>query len=89
MSRSRASAELAEAALVALDPVPVALLAGHGVVARAGSLADALELCALAEQQAHVEWLLRLVRGNSGATTVASPAAARSPARRPRDRGRL
>jgi L-fuculose-phosphate aldolase len=50
---------LARAAAAALGQTPVALLGGHGVITRAGSIRDALELCALAEQQAQIEWLLR------------------------------
>jgi L-fuculose-phosphate aldolase len=53
------SAALARAAAEALASTPVALLGAHGSVARAASTGDALELCALAEHQAQVEWLLR------------------------------
>ena len=54
------SEALANAACKELATANVALLQAHGVVAMASSATDALELCALAEQQAHIQWLLRL-----------------------------
>jgi L-fuculose-phosphate aldolase len=54
------SARLASTAAAALHDSPVALLARHGVVALGPSLSDAIELAAVAEQQAHIQWLLRL-----------------------------
>jgi L-fuculose-phosphate aldolase len=62
---------LARSGASALADTPVALLADHGVVARAASPQEALELCALAEQQAHVEWLLQS-RRSASCSTVSS-----------------
>lgn len=53
---------LAHAAAEALEGSGVALLRRHGVVAVGDSPTRAFELCALAEQQAQVHWLLRLER---------------------------
>ncbi len=79
-----ATAELARAAAEALRHGPVALLASHGVVARAASLRHAIELCALAEQQARIEWLLLVVAalgdGPSAARPGVHPQAARGAA---------
>ena len=55
------SAALATAAAAALAEAPVTLLGGHGVIAMGRDTAEAFELCALADQQAHAfHWLLRL-----------------------------
>ena len=54
------SAALATAAAAALAEAPVTLLGGHGVIAMGRDTAEAFELCALAEQQAQLHWLLRL-----------------------------
>jgi L-fuculose-phosphate aldolase len=60
------SRALARRAVEALDEAPVVLLARHGVVAVGETARDALELCALAEQQAHVRWLLRIAAAQAG-----------------------
>jgi L-fuculose-phosphate aldolase len=52
--------DLAHAAAEVLVDSPVALLRHHGVIAIGPSCTGAFELCALVEQQAHVQWLLRL-----------------------------
>jgi L-ribulose-5-phosphate 4-epimerase len=54
---------LARAACEALRSAPVALLHSHGVVAMGRSPTAAFELCAVAEQQAHLQWLIRLADG--------------------------
>jgi L-fuculose-phosphate aldolase len=51
---------LAMHAIDALQDAPVALLGGHGVVATGVDVDAALSWAELAEQQAHLEWLLRL-----------------------------
>jgi L-ribulose-5-phosphate 4-epimerase len=51
---------LARHAAEALREAPVVLLRHHGVIAMAATPTEALELCAVAEQQAHVQWLLAL-----------------------------
>jgi L-fuculose-phosphate aldolase len=54
------SRALARHAAEAVEEAPVVLLARHGVVGVGTSAREALERCALAEHQAHVQWLLRL-----------------------------
>jgi L-ribulose-5-phosphate 4-epimerase len=77
------SKALGAAAATALRDTPVALLGGHGVVARGAAADDALELCALAEQQAHVQWLLR----DSTLRSAGARGPSRFPRRARRDRG--
>lgn len=81
------SGALAVAAAAALDPVPVALLGAHGAVARAANLDDAFELCALAEQQAHVEWMLRLGEAARPVRSADGQALVRSLPRSPQETG--
>jgi L-ribulose-5-phosphate 4-epimerase len=57
------SARLALAAVRAVAEARVGLLAGHGVVATGRSLRTAIERAALAEQQAHIQWLTPAGRG--------------------------
>jgi L-fuculose-phosphate aldolase len=59
-AQAAGSQALADSACRELERTPVALLGGHGVVAVGRSATEAFELCALAEQQAQVRWLLRL-----------------------------
>jgi L-fuculose-phosphate aldolase len=51
--------EIAQAAVAALDGRQAALLARHGVLGLGDSLARALDVCAMVEQQAELAWLLR------------------------------
>ncbi len=51
---------LASSVADSLEEAPAALLERHGVVAVGATPREALELCALVEQQAHINWLLRL-----------------------------
>jgi L-fuculose-phosphate aldolase len=57
---SPGSSALANAACVALKVAPIVLLRQHGVLGVGTSAVEAFERCAIAEQQAHIQWLLRL-----------------------------
>jgi L-fuculose-phosphate aldolase len=61
---------LASAACDALSLSPVAFLHSHGVVAIGESPTKAFELCALVEQQAQVQWLIRLSDRKDGRAPV-------------------
>lgn len=57
-----ASEALASEVVATLGRRPAVLLARHGVVAVAATPSAALEMCATVEQQAQIEWLLRVRR---------------------------
>jgi L-fuculose-phosphate aldolase len=61
------SSSLADRAIEALQDAPIALLGRHGVVAMGRDVDAAMCLAQIAEQQAQIQWLMRLSGDASGA----------------------